>query len=174
MEASLFLSDPCCLSPFSPLSHPVLSFLSLTAPLETIFHCWISTQHLTIQLTLPLKPPPLASTQFYVILSFFSFHKIEIIHNFKTLLSKSVSAIMEDIFTLLLHVQPVSSPGLAIQVRTTETEMDMEKGKEKYYSSHIVSLFSILSDSHGPRTRNIKSIGNLNNIWPIIRGTFLF
>jgi hypothetical protein len=47
---------------------------------------------------------------------------------------------------------PVSSPGLAIQERITETEMDREKGKEKSCSSHIVSFISILSDSHGPRT----------------------
>jgi hypothetical protein len=50
MKAGVFLPHPCCLSPFSPLSHPFLSFLSLTVPPETIFHCWISTQHLTIQL----------------------------------------------------------------------------------------------------------------------------
>jgi hypothetical protein len=66
----------------------------------------------------------------------------------------------------------VSSPGLAIQVRTKETEMDREKGKEKPCTSHIVSSFSILSDSHGPRTTNIKSIGNLNGMWPMIGAIF--
>jgi hypothetical protein len=67
----------------------------------------------------------------------------------------------------------VSSPGLAIQVRTTETVMDREKGKEKSCWSHIVSSFSILSDSYSPRITNIKSIGNLNDMWPMIGSTFL-
>jgi hypothetical protein len=58
-------------------------------------------------------------------------------------------------------------------MRTTETEMDREKGKEKSFSSHIVSSFRIFSDSHGPRTKNIKSIGNPNDIWPMIGATFL-
>jgi hypothetical protein len=50
--------------------------------------------------------------------------------NFKTLLSKSVSAIIGVTFTPPTPCPaPISSPGLAIQVRTTETEMDREKGK---------------------------------------------
>jgi hypothetical protein len=49
----------------------------------------------------------------------------------------------------------VSSPGLAIQVRTTETEMDRGKGKKKIiFKSHC--QFSILNDSHGPTTTTIK------------------
>jgi hypothetical protein len=75
--------------------------------------------------------------------------------NFKTLLSKSVSAIMEVTFTPPIPCPaPVSSPGLAIQVRATETEMGREKGKEKPCTSHIVSFFSIVSDSRGSRTAN--------------------
>jgi hypothetical protein len=70
---------------------------------------------------------------------------------------------------------PVSSPGLAIQVRTTETEMDREKGGKKSCSSHIVSsvIIPVLSESHGPRTTTIKLIGNLNVMWLMIGATFL-
>jgi hypothetical protein len=57
-------------------------------------------------------------------------------------------------------------------VRTTETKMDEEKGKEKSCSSHIVSSFSLLSDSHGSWTINIKSIGNLNEMWLRIGAAF--
>jgi hypothetical protein len=83
---------------------------------------------------------------------------------------------MEVTFTpLILSPASVSSPGLAIQMRTrtTETEMDRDKGKEMSCSSHIFSSLSILNDAHGPRTTNIKSIGNLNDMWPIIGATFL-
>jgi hypothetical protein len=44
--------------------------------------------------------------------------------------------------------------------------MDREKGKEKSFLSHIVSSRCTLSDSHGPRARNIKSIRNHNDIRP--------
>jgi hypothetical protein len=81
---------------------------------------------------------------------------------------------MEDIFTPpTLYPAPVSSPGLVIQLRTTETEMDRKKGKEKSCLSHVVSSFSTLSNSHGPRTTNIKSIGNLNDMLQMIGATFL-
>jgi hypothetical protein len=48
--------------------------------------------------------------------------------------------------------------------KKVETEIDKEKGKEKSYSSHVVSFFSFLCDSHGLRTTNIKSTGNLDDM----------
>jgi hypothetical protein len=73
------------------------------------------------------------------------------------------------------QLAPVSSLGLVIQVRTTETEMDKEKGKKKKKSccSQIVSSLSILSESHDPRNTNIKSTGNLNDMQLIIGDTAL-
>jgi hypothetical protein len=51
-------------------------------------------------------------------------------------------------------------------LRTTETKVDEELGKEgESCSSPIVSFLSLLSDSQGPLVKNIESIGNLNGMW---------
>jgi hypothetical protein len=42
--------------------------------------------------------------------------------------------------------------------------MRRKEKREKSCSSHTVSFLSLLSDSHGPRTENIKSIENLNDM----------
>jgi hypothetical protein len=57
-------------------------------------------------------------------------------------------------------------------MRTREIEMDKEKGK--VLSSHIVSSLSLLSDLlTWSSTTNIKSTGNVNDMWLLIEATFL-
>jgi hypothetical protein len=48
-----------------------------------------------------------------------------------------------------------------------------ERERKMLLKSHCESS-SILSDSHGPRSTSIKSIGNLHDMWPMIGATFLF
>jgi hypothetical protein len=50
--------------------------------------------------------------------------------------------------------------------------MDKEKCKDISCSSHTVISLSLLSDSHGPGTPNMKSIANVNDMWLMTRATF--